>query len=93
MRNLCGNTLKTFLLFIIVCLALSVNYLILRQRRLVFVGEASLNQRRQCFGPPLSHPGVRVLADLQDTSHNPQMHTQMHSDNCEAEAVQSCDSL
>lgn len=44
-------------------------YLILCQRRLVFVGKASLNQRCQCFGPPLSHPGVWVLADLQDIIH------------------------
>lgn len=91
MRNLCGNTLKKLYYYSTLCVS-PCYYLILHQRRFVLVGEAGLNQRRQRFGPPLSHPGVRVLADLQDISHNPQMHTPMHSANCEAEAEQSCNS-
>lgn len=47
----------------------AISYLIVSQRRVVFEGESSFNESGQCFGAPLSHSGVRVLTDLQDTDH------------------------
>ena len=77
-------TVETFLLHIVLYLQrtkvvflCSVRYLILGQWRVVFVGQTSFDERRQRLGPPLSHPGVRVLADLRDTSHR---HT--YADTC-----------
>lgn len=56
-----------FFFFILPTTTCVLSYLILSQWRVMFVGQASLDERRQRLGPPLSHPGIRVLADLQGT--------------------------
>lgn len=54
----------------------------------MFEGESSFNESGQCFGAPLSHSGVRVLTDLQDTDHRRQMQAHIHDNSFNAEAVQ-----
>lgn len=46
-----------------------LTYLILSQWRVMFISKAGFDERRQSLSSPLSHPGVRVLANLQDMSH------------------------
>ena len=54
----------------------SVTDLILGQWGVMFVGQSGFDERRQRLSPPLSHPGVRVLAHLQDMTF---MHTNAHT--------------
>lgn len=65
-----------------------LSYLILSQWRVVFVGQASLDECCQRLGPPLSHPGIRVLADLQGTPH---WHT--NADTCVRQRCRGCSGL
>lgn len=56
----------------------------------MFEGKSRLNESSQGFSAPLSHSGVWVLTDLQDTDHRRQMQTHIHDISFNAEAVKGC---